>query len=134
MAFSSPTQRLQRHRFPIFTLLNSSYQIQMAYFSNSNNAGFYSPSSAPSEFNAYPFPSQTPVNDGANVFADDWSTGGQPSYTAGPSMSLRPEATFGKCSCSLLDKRRLTRESQILHPRSLPTATGSRRPPAIIGP
>jgi len=43
----------------------------MAYFNNSNNAGFYSTSSAPGEFDAYPFPSQTSANEEANIFADD---------------------------------------------------------------
>jgi len=83
----------------------------MAYFNNSNNAGLYTTTSTPGEFNAYLFPSQTSANDEANVFADDWSTGGQPSYMAGPSRSLRPEVGIGKCSCSLLDKRHLTCES-----------------------
>jgi len=99
----------------------------MAYFNNSNNAGLYPTSSASGEFDTYLFPGQTTINDEANAFADNRSTGGQPSYTAGPSRSLRPGAGFGECSCSLLDERYLTRE----YPD--PTSSGTLYTPQTYG-
>ena len=82
----------------------------MANFNNTSDADIYSAFLASSEFGAYPFPSRTPTHEETNIFTDDWSVDSQPDYLAGPTSSLRPEANFGKCSCSLGDKRHLTRE------------------------
>ena len=82
----------------------------MANFNNIDDTDFYPALPAFDEFGAYLFPSQTPANEEANVFADDWSVGEQPGHMAGLSSNLWPEATFGKRSCSLRDKRHLTRE------------------------
>jgi len=83
----------------------------MANFNDTNDTDFYSAFLASSEFGAYPFSSQTPAREEANIFAEDWSVDGQPAYMADPTSSFRPEANFGECSCSLGYKRHLTRES-----------------------
>ena len=83
----------------------------MDNFNNTTDGDFYSAFLASSEFGAYQFPSRTPAHEEANIFEDDWSVDSQPDYMAGPMSSFRSEANFGKCSCSLEDKRHLTHES-----------------------
>ena len=60
----------------------------MAYFTNTNDASFYSTSSASGELGAYPVLSLTSATEEAdvgtiNTFADYWSQEGQPSYVIG---------------------------------------------------
>jgi len=80
----------------------------MAYYNNTSSANFYPISSTSGEFDAYPFLSQTPANEGAdgstsNTFADGWGMHGQPGYTVGSPRSLRADTGFGKHDCSILD-------------------------------
>jgi hypothetical protein len=89
--------------------LNTFYQLPMAYFNNTNDAGFYSTFPTPGEFDGYPFLGQMSANEEANAsttntFADGWNVGRQPDYMAGLSRSLQAEASLGKPSRSLLDK------------------------------
>jgi len=114
VAFSSLTQRRLSYAYKSLTststLLHKFYLISMANFNNIDDTDFYPALPAFDEFGAYLFPSQTPANEEANVFADDWSVGEQPSHMAGLSSNLWPEDNSGKCSCSLREKRHLTRE------------------------
>ena len=92
----------------------------MAYFNNTNNAGFYSTSSGSGEFDGYQFPSQMPTTtaEEANgqshgIYADYWSTASQPGLTIDSSISLPTAVGYGKyhCSISLIGVSRLGLQS-----------------------
>ena len=76
----------------------------MAYPNSYNNASFYSASSAPGEFEAYPFLGQTSAIEGNDVQAyhppvDPWSMAGQPRHLVGSSPS------YGKYICNIFVER-----------------------------
>ena len=77
----------------------------MAYSTNSDNASFYSTSSASGEFDVYPFASQTSPTEEPNrrysALTDQWNMVERPGPMVGSPTSIRAVPSFGKCHCNL---------------------------------
>jgi len=77
----------------------------MAYFNNTNNAGFWD-TSASGGFDAYPFLNQTSATeegvdgDRWDTFADRWGAPGEHGNMVGSSTSLPAAINHGECHCN----------------------------------
>jgi len=76
----------------------------MVFLDDTNNVSLYPTILTPGEFDTYSSLSQTSaieeagIQTSANIFADDWTTGRESSYTVGQTTDLLAEGNFGKCN------------------------------------
>jgi len=112
---TNPTPFTTLTTTPLFTLLNTSDPIQMAYFNNINDATFYPIPDISGELGFYPFAEQASATEEIGMvnptFPDWWSMTGQPGPVAcSPANFWTTGNGYGECQSNPFVDQCLTRE------------------------